>query len=69
MQNALQNVQLAHRIYNSDIEPEHDVDAICGCDIHQYMALKARRLNVQNRWSEAVIYPGKKHQTFSPLMD
>jgi hypothetical protein len=61
MQNVLQGVQLAHRIYNSDIEPEHDVDTFCGCDIHQYMNLKVRRLNVQNGWSEAVMYPGKRH--------
>ncbi|KAL7954553.1 hypothetical protein V8C34DRAFT_294022 [Trichoderma compactum] len=61
MQNILQQVQLAHRIFNSDIEPEHDVDNFfCGCDIHQYMALKVRRLDVQNRWSEAVMYPGEK---------
>ncbi|KAL6799817.1 hypothetical protein J3E68DRAFT_424454 [Trichoderma sp. SZMC 28012] len=61
MQNTLQQVQLAHRIFNSDIEPEHDVDGfLCGCDIHQYMALKVRRLLVQNKWSEAVMYPGEK---------
>ncbi|EHK49367.1 hypothetical protein TRIATDRAFT_190812, partial [Trichoderma atroviride IMI 206040] len=60
MQNILQNVQLAHRIFNSDIEPEHDVDTFCGCDIHQYKGLKVRRLDVQNRWSEAVMYPGEK---------
>jgi hypothetical protein len=69
MQNTLQKVQLAHRIFNSDIEPEHDVDAFCGCDIHQYMGLKARRLDVQNRWSEAVMYPGKRYQTFSGALD
>ncbi|UKZ81637.1 hypothetical protein TrVFT333_009409 [Trichoderma virens FT-333] len=60
MQNVLQNVQLAHRIFNSDIEPEHDADTFCGCDIHQYIGLKARRLDVQNMWSEAVMYPGEK---------
>jgi hypothetical protein len=69
MQNILQNVQLAHRIFNSDIEPEHDVDTFCGCDIHQYLGLKVRRLGVQNRWSEAVIYPGKRRQTFSGALD
>ncbi|KAM0465778.1 hypothetical protein ACHAPV_000722 [Trichoderma viride] len=63
MQNILQNVQLAHRIFNSDIEPEHDVDTFCGCDIHQYKGLKVRRLDVQNKWSEAVMYP--VHQTIS----
>lgn len=69
MQNILQNVQLAHRIFNSDIEPEHDVDTFCGCDIHQYMGLKVRRLNAQNRWSEAVIYPGKRRQAFPGALD
>lgn len=70
MQNILQQVQLAHRIFNSDIEPEHDVDGyLCGCDIHQYMALKVRRLVVQNRWSEAVMYPGKRRQTLSGALD
>lgn len=69
MQNILQNVQLAHRIFNSDIEQEHDVDTFCGCDIHQYKGLKVRRLDVQNKWSEAVMYPGKRRQTFSGALD
>lgn len=70
MQNILQKVQLAHRIFNSDIEPEHDVDTFfCGCDIHQYMGLKVRRLDVQNRWSEAVMYPGKRRQMLSGALD
>lgn len=70
MQNILQQVQLSHRIFNSDIEPEHDVDNFyCGCDIHQYMGLKMRRLGVQNRWSEAVMYPGKRRRMLSRGLD
>lgn len=59
MQNMLQNVQLANGIYNSDIEPEHDVDWYCNCLIHQYMNRKVNRLGVQNLWSKAVMYPGQ----------
>lgn len=59
MQNHLQNVQLSHRIYNSDIEPEHDTDYYCSCDIHNYMRRKINRLGVQEMWSRAVMYPGQ----------
>ena len=64
MQNLLQNVQLAYRIYNSDIEPEHDSDFYCNCGIHQYKRRKMNRLGVQDMWSKAVMYPGK-HDHFS----
>lgn len=60
MQNMLQTVQMQYRIYNSDIEPEHDVDYYCSCAIHQYIARKWNRLAVQEMWSKAVIYPGEK---------
>jgi hypothetical protein len=56
----LQNVQLAYRIYNSDIEPEHETDYYCNCRIHQYMYAKQNRLGVQKMWAEAVMYPGEK---------
>jgi hypothetical protein len=58
MQMALQNVQMANGIYNSDIEPEHDTDYYCGCAIHQYKMRKFNRLGVQEMWSRAVMYPG-----------
>ncbi|RDW71841.1 hypothetical protein BP5796_07875 [Coleophoma crateriformis] len=60
MQNELQRVQMAYRIYNSDIEPEHETDLYCGCPIHQYKRKKTLRLGVQNMWSKAVMYPGEK---------
>lgn len=60
MQSMLQSVQLAYRIYNSDIEPEHDSDFYCNCAIHQYKRRKINRLGVQDMWSKAVMYPGEK---------
>lgn len=59
MQQLLQNVQYQMKIYNPDIDPEHDVDYPCNCAIHQYQIAKWRRYPVQNTWSEAVMYPGK----------
>jgi hypothetical protein len=61
MQNMLQSVQLANRIYNSDIEPEHDTDFYCNCAIHQYKRRKINRLGVQDLWSKAVMYPGQHY--------
>jgi len=60
MQQMLLNVQQAYRIYNSDIEPEHDSDYYCSCAIHQYKRRKMNRLGVQDMWSKAVMYPGEK---------
>ena len=60
MQNTLQSVQLAYRIYNSDIEPEHDSN-YCTCAIHQYKWKKINRLPVQDMWSKAVMYPGQHY--------
>lgn len=60
MQLLLQNVQLAYRIYNSDIEPEHETDYYCSCRIHQYLGAKINRLPVQKMWADAVMYPGEK---------
>jgi hypothetical protein len=66
MQNMLQTVQMAHHIYNSDVEPEHESSAYCDCDIHQYKFMKMSRLGVQEMWSKAVMYPGeRRHPTFS----
>jgi hypothetical protein len=64
MQNQLQTVQLAHGIYNSDIEPEHDFDGYCNCDIHQYKWRKLSRRDVQKMWSRAVMYPGLRSHPF-----
>ncbi|KAF9077175.1 hypothetical protein BDP27DRAFT_1413620 [Rhodocollybia butyracea] len=61
MQNSLQNLQRAHGIYNDDIEPEHDYDYPCGCDIHEYKKKKMGRLGVQEAWSRAVMYPGETY--------
>lgn len=58
MQLALQTLQLQYRIYNSDIEPEHETDYPCGCAIHRYKARKFQRQGIQDMWSEAVMYPG-----------
>lgn len=55
----LQSVQFRLGIYNSDIEPEHDSDFYCGCPTHQYQRAKISRLGVQERWSKAVMYPGR----------
>ncbi|KAK5167508.1 uncharacterized protein LTR77_007207 [Saxophila tyrrhenica] len=59
MQQMLQTVQYQYRIYNSDIEPEHDTDYYCSCAIHQYKMAKYRRYGVQEMWSKAVMYPGE----------
>jgi hypothetical protein len=69
MQNVLQSVQLAFRIYNSDIEPEHETENPCYCAIHQYERRKMSRLGVQDMWSKAVMYPGEKayHNYYTSL--
>lgn len=64
MQNELQRLQYTYRIYNSDIEPEHDTDYYCGCAIHRYKQMKINRLHVQDMWSKAVMYPGQQHHHF-----
>jgi len=61
MQQMLQNLQYQYRIYNSDIEPEHDTDFYCNCPIHQYQYRKQARYPMQARWAAAVMYPGEKH--------
>ncbi|THW56720.1 hypothetical protein D6D20_08527 [Aureobasidium pullulans] len=60
MQNALQNLQLRYRIYNPEIEPEHETENPCSCPIHQYQRMKRSRRNVLEQWSAAVMYPGEK---------
>lgn len=78
MQNRLQTLQQRYRIYNSDIEPEHDTDYYCNCDIHDYKRRKMVRLGAQEMWSRAVMYPGQysyldanhkhlRHSTLTPF--
>lgn len=59
MQNLLQTVQLKYKLYNPDLEPEHEIDGYCDCPVHQYRRKKWDRRNVQEMWSKAVMYPGK----------
>ncbi|KAF2667062.1 hypothetical protein BT63DRAFT_328406 [Microthyrium microscopicum] len=70
MQMLLQQIQFAYGIYNSDIEPEHDTDFYCNCEIHQYQRRKWARLGVQERWSKAVMYPGERsyHDCYQATM-
>lgn len=68
MQNLLLKVQLTHRIYNSDIEPEHEADWYCRCAIHQYKNKKIARLGVHDMWSKAVMYPGKQYYSMRSQM-
>lgn len=60
MQQALQALQYRYRIFNSEIEPEHDTENYCSCPIHQYQRMKRSRYRVQEKWSKAVMYPGEK---------
>lgn len=60
MQNTLQNLQYEYRIYNPEIEPEHDADYYCSCSIHQFVRRKMNRLGVQRMWCNAVMYPGER---------
>lgn len=58
MQQMLQDLQYQNRIYNSDIEPEHEAEYYCACPIHQYQRMKWNRRGVQEMWARAVVYPG-----------
>lgn len=60
MQNLRQAVQQASRIFNREIEPEHETDQFCDCPIHRYMHKKRTRLGIQELWAKAVMYPGEK---------
>ena len=52
--------QRASRIYNPEIEPEHETTLMCDCAVHKYWERKLDRLEVQDQWSRAVMYPGEK---------
>ncbi|KAJ5113208.1 hypothetical protein N7456_001742 [Penicillium angulare] len=60
MQNMLHNVQLSCQIWNAEIEPEHETTDLCDCAVHKYYKKKIDRLEVQELWSKAVLYPGEK---------
>lgn len=53
-----QRVQFEYRIYNTEIEPEHETEAPCYCGICQYAQRKRLRVEVQRLWAKAVMYPG-----------
>lgn len=48
------------RIYNPEIEPEHETTMLCDCAVHKYWERKLDRLDVLDTWSRAVMYPGEK---------
>ncbi|PYH65019.1 uncharacterized protein BO88DRAFT_349692 [Aspergillus vadensis CBS 113365] len=62
MQNMLLDIQIKCQIYNTDIEPEHESSEFmaCTCEVHQYRRRKVARLDAQEMWSKAVMYPGEK---------
>ena len=64
MQQQLQQLQYQYRIYNSDVEPEHEIEGYCACPIHQYQQRKRNRLGVQETWCRAVMYPGQQPVEF-----
>ncbi|QIX01677.1 hypothetical protein AMS68_007194 [Peltaster fructicola] len=63
IQQHLQTVQYNHHIFNSDIDPEHETEYYCRCDICVYKERKYYRYAMQNQWSEAVKYPGETTYT------
>ncbi|KAJ6086764.1 hypothetical protein N7467_005678 [Penicillium canescens] len=60
LQNMLHSVQLSCRIYNPEIEPEHETHLLCECPVHMYWKRRLNRLDVLEMWSKAVVYPGEK---------
>ena len=60
MQTMLHSAQLSSHIHNPEIEPEHTTNDLCDCAVHKYWKRKLERLDVQDTWSKAVIYPGEK---------
>ncbi|KAJ5698119.1 hypothetical protein N7462_000124 [Penicillium macrosclerotiorum] len=60
MQNMLQTVQQTFHVFNPEIEPEHECQYPCNCLIHKYLQRKVDRLDIQEMWSKAVMYPGEK---------
>ncbi|KAK5997664.1 hypothetical protein PT974_00019 [Cladobotryum mycophilum] len=66
MQGRLQELQYQYNIFNSDLEPEHEVEGQCYCDVHRYAQQKYNRLDVQEMWARAVMYPGEKFYNDNP---
>ncbi|KAJ5637102.1 hypothetical protein N7490_006981, partial [Penicillium lividum] len=60
MQNLFHSVQLSCQIWNAEIEPEHETNDLCDCAVHKYLKRKIDRLQTQEMWSKAVLYPGEK---------
>lgn len=60
MQKMLHGAQLSSRVFNPEVEPEHDTSALCECPVHKYWKRKIDRLDVHEAWSKAVMYPGEK---------
>ncbi|KAJ5915974.1 hypothetical protein N7454_010881 [Penicillium verhagenii] len=60
MQNLLHGIQLSCQIWNPEIEPEHETNELCECAVHKYLKRKIDRLQTQEMWSKAVVYPGEK---------
>ncbi|KAJ6103706.1 hypothetical protein N7486_003928 [Penicillium sp. IBT 16267x] len=60
MQDMLHSVQLSCQVWNPEIEPEHETNELCDCAVHKYLKRKIDRLQTQEMWSKAVIYPGEK---------
>ncbi|KAJ5338210.1 hypothetical protein N7452_004938 [Penicillium brevicompactum] len=68
IQKMLHSVQMSCRIYNPEIEPEHETQVLCDCPVHKYWKIKFERLHVLEKWSKAVVYPGEKpYHDFSHL--
>ncbi|CAI7603105.1 unnamed protein product [Penicillium bialowiezense] len=68
IQKMLHSVQMSCRIYNPEIEPEHETHLLCDCPVHKYWTRKFERLSVLEMWSKAVLYPGEKpYHDFSHL--
>ncbi|KAL8280502.1 hypothetical protein RQP46_007150 [Phenoliferia psychrophenolica] len=59
-QNQLLRAQRDARIYNEDIEPEHETEQFCSCSICDYRRFKTKRSGIHDLWSRATKYPGEK---------
>jgi hypothetical protein len=60
MQKMLHSAQLAGRVFNPEVEPEHETTELCDCPVHTYWKRKIERLDLHETWSQAVMYPKEK---------
>ncbi|KAJ5310394.1 uncharacterized protein N7443_002855 [Penicillium atrosanguineum] len=60
MQKMLHSAQLSGRVFNPEVEPEHETTDLCDCPVHTYWKRKIERLDTHETWSKAVVYPGEK---------